>query len=248
MTDGALRATGLKVHFEGVRAVDDVDVTLDSYEILGLIGPNGAGKTTLLNALSGFVKLTAGKIQIGGRDATRWSPHRRSRHGLARTFQNVRLFGELSAFENVEAAAVTTGGRRRDARKWTAEVLERMGLDARADAPAASLPYGEERLLGVARALATRPRFLLLDEPAAGLNEVESDALATSLREIRDGFGCGLLVIEHDMRMIMSVCDRIQVLEYGKTICNGTPAEVRSDPAVVAAYLGTEEGAASAQA
>jgi branched-chain amino acid transport system ATP-binding protein len=247
MTD-ELHATGVKVHFEGVKAVDGVDLTLSKREVLGLIGPNGAGKSTLVNALSGFVKTTEGRIQVGDTDVTRWPPYKRARNGLTRTFQNVRTFVSLTALENVEAAAVAAGLRRREAKRWAGEVLERMGLSARADVPASALPQGEERLLGVARALATRPEFLMLDEPAAGLNETESEALVSSLREIRDSFGCGLLVIEHDMRVIMSLCGRIQVLDYGRTICTGSPAEVRNDPAVVAAYLGTEEVTSDADA
>jgi len=238
---GELRASGVKVHFEGVKAVDGVDLNLCQDEVLGLIGPNGAGKSTLVNALSGFVKTTEGQISVGDHDVTKWPPYRRARHGLTRTFQSVRIFMALSTSENVEAAAVAAGLGRREAKQWAGEVLERMGLASRADVLASALPQGEERKLGVARALATRPHYLLLDEPAAGLNESESEALVTSLREIRQAFGCGLLVIEHDMRVIMSLCDRIQVLDYGKTICNGTPEQVRNDPAVLAAYLGTEE-------
>jgi branched-chain amino acid transport system ATP-binding protein len=238
---GELRASEMKVHFEGVKAVDGVDLNLRQDEVLGLIGPNGAGKSTLVNALSGFVKTTEGRVQLGDSDVTKWPPYKRARHGLARTFQNVRTFVGLSTIENVEAGAVATGLRRREAKLWAGEVLERMGLSSKADVPASALPQGEERLLGVARALAMRPHYLMLDEPAAGLNESESEALVRTLREVHKSFGCGLLVIEHDMRVIMNVCDRIQVLDYGKTICNGAPEQVRKDPAVLAAYLGTEE-------
>jgi ABC-type branched-subunit amino acid transport system ATPase component len=238
--DMRLEATGVKVHFEGVRAVDGVDITLERTQILGLIGPNGAGKTTLVNALSGFQRPTAGQVQLGGAEVTGWPPHRLARRGLSRTFQNIRLFPFLSVYENVEAGAVSTGMPRREATRWTNELLERFLLGDKSASDARALPYGDERRLGIARALATRPRFLLLDEPAAGLNEVESEELARSLREIHGTFGCGLLVIEHDMQVIMSLCDRIQVLDYGKTIAIGTPAEIRRDPAVLAAYLGTE--------
>ena len=238
--DPRLEATGIKVHFEGVRAVDGVDITLERTEILGLIGPNGAGKTTLVNALSGFQRPTAGKVTIGGADVTSWPPERLARRGLSRTFQNIRLFPFLSVYENVEAGALSTGMRRRAATRWTDELLDRFFLGDKRAYDARALPYGDERRLGIARALATKPRFLLLDEPAAGLNEVESGELARSLREIHGTFGCGLLVIEHDMAVIMSLCDRIQVLDYGKTIAIGTPVEIRKDPAVLAAYLGTE--------
>jgi branched-chain amino acid transport system ATP-binding protein len=238
--DERLHATGVKVHFEGVRAVDGVDVTLERTEILGLIGPNGAGKTTLVNALSGFQRSTAGRVEIGGADVTAWPPHRLARRGLSRTFQNIRLFPFLSVRENVEASAVAAGTRRGAAAQLTDELLERFLLADKAHFDARALPYGDERRLGIARSLATRPRFLLLDEPAAGLNEAESLDLARSLREIHQSFDCGLLVIEHDMQVIMSLCDRIQVLDYGKTIAIGTPVEIRSNPAVLAAYLGTE--------
>jgi len=238
--DTGLEASGVKVHFEGVRAVDGVDLRLERTEILGLIGPNGAGKTTLVNALSGFQRPTAGRVTVGGADVTGWPPHRLARRGLSRTFQNIRLFPFLTVYENVEAGALSTGMRRREAVSLTNELLERFLLDDKRDYDARALPYGDEQRLGIARVLATRPRFLLLDEPAAGLNEVESEELARTLREIHETFRCGLMVIEHDMQVIMSLCDRIQVLDYGKTIAVGTPAEVRSNPVVLAAYLGTE--------
>jgi ABC-type branched-subunit amino acid transport system ATPase component len=234
-----LEALDLHVHFEGLRATDGVDLTLDRGEILGLIGPNGAGKTTLVNALSGFQQLTRGTIRLGNRPVTGWAPHRLARNGVVRTFQSVRPFAELTVLENVEASALGGGLKRRVARAWSHEVVERLGLAARAGAPAAALPHGEQRRLGIARALALRPSFLLLDEPAAGLNEVESGELVEHLAAIRGDVGCALMVIEHDMQVIMRLCDRIQVLDHGRTIAVGTPAEIRSDPAVLTAYLGT---------
>jgi branched-chain amino acid transport system ATP-binding protein len=243
-----LEATAIKVHFEAVRAVDGVDLRLERGEILGLIGPNGAGKTTLVNALSGFQKPTTGRIRLGEADVTGWPPHRLARRGLSRTFQNVRLFPFLSAFENVEAGAVSIGLSRGEATRWANEVLDRMHLTSKKYVQAGALPAGDERRLGIARALATRPRFLLLDEPAAGLNEAESDELVTALRGIHESFTCGLLVIEHDMRVIMRLCDRIQVLDYGKTIAVGGPAEIRADPKVLAAYLGSEEAMRNVEA
>jgi ABC-type branched-subunit amino acid transport system ATPase component len=236
--DERLEARGVKVHFAGVRAVDGVDLTLERGEILGLIGPNGAGKTTLVNALSGFQRPTEGSIRLGSADVTSWAPEHLARSGLARTFQNVRLFPHLSVFENVETAAVAVGLRRRDAAARAAEALEALGLSDRTHAEARALPHGEQRRLGIARALAGGPCFLLLDEPAAGLNEDESEELGRALRTIHESFGCGLLVIEHDMEVIMSLCDRVQVLSYGITICIGTPAEVQDDAEVVTAYLG----------
>ena len=233
-----LEARDLKVHFGGVHAVDGVDLVLSKGEILGLIGPNGAGKTTLVNALSGFQKPTAGTVLMNGRDVTGLSPHRLARRGLARTFQSVRLFPGLTVLENVELGGVGVGMRRPVARKWARELLERMRLDDKATLYATGLPHGLERRLGIVRALAAKPTFLMLDEPAAGLNEQESDELVGSLTLIRDDFSCALVVIEHDMRLIMRLCERIQVLDYGRTISIGTPVQVRRDPAVLTAYLG----------
>jgi branched-chain amino acid transport system ATP-binding protein len=233
-----LEARGLKVHFGGVHAVDGVDLALPKGEILGLIGPNGAGKTTLVNALSGFQKPNGGTVSLGGTDVTGWRPHRLARRGLARTFQSVRLFPDLTVLENVELGGVAVGMRRPAARRWALDLLDRLKLDDKAHLYATGLPHGLERRLGIVRALAAKPAFLLLDEPAAGLNEQESDELVASLTLIRDDFSCALMVIEHDMRVIMRLCERIQVLDYGKTISIGTPAEVRNDPAVLTAYLG----------
>jgi branched-chain amino acid transport system ATP-binding protein len=233
-----LEAHGLKVYFGGVRAVDGVDLTLKRGEILGLIGPNGAGKTTLVNALSGFQKPSDGSVFLDGAEVTGWDPAKLAKKGLTRTFQSVRLFPALTVLENVELGAVGVGMRRREARKIAAELVERLNLGDKAHLYGTGLPHGIERRLGIVRALAARPSFLLLDEPAAGLNERESDELVDSLALIRDDFSCALVVIEHDMRVIMRLCERIHVLDYGKTIAIGTPAEVRRDPAVLAAYLG----------
>ncbi len=235
-----LEAREVRVHFEGVKALDGVDLALPGGMILGLIGPNGAGKTTLINVLSGFQRPTAGSVLVSGNDATGWPPHRIARGGVTRTFQNIRLFNDLTVLENIELGAIGAGSSSRDARQLAWALLERINLADRAATTASSLPYGEERLLGIARALAARPRFLLLDEPAAGLNEAESAELVTVLARIRDDFECSLLVIEHDMGLIMRLCDRVQVLDYGKTIAVGSPDEVKSNPAVLAAYLGTE--------
>jgi ABC-type branched-subunit amino acid transport system ATPase component len=241
-----LTAEGVDVSFAGVRALAGVDLDLREGEILGLIGPNGAGKTTLVNVLTGYQRPSSGRVDLAGRDVTRWAPERRAKHGLARTFQAVRLFGRLTAAENVEVAAVATGTRSQSARARARDILATMGLSHRADAPASSLPLGEERLLGIARALATAPRWLLLDEPAAGLNEEEGDRLFESLLAVRQREGCGLLVIEHDMRLIMRLCERIQVLESGRTISVGTPEETRTDERVLQAYLGSSRGAVDA--
>jgi branched-chain amino acid transport system ATP-binding protein len=233
-----LSCTGLSVHFGGMRAVDAVNFTVAQGEVVGLIGPNGAGKSTLVNAVSGFQKPTAGTVSIDAADITSWSSQRRARAGLVRTFQAVRLFAGLSVLDNIMAGALGTGlGTRRAARR-AAEVASALALTDRLDDSAGSLPHGVERRVGIARALAAAPRFLMLDEPAAGLNETESDELGRLLHSVRDRFDCGICLIEHDMRLVMSRCERIQVLDSGKTIASGTPAEVRRSPAVIAAYLG----------
>jgi branched-chain amino acid transport system ATP-binding protein len=234
----SLEARDVRVHIRGVKAVDGVDLTLHRGRILGLIGPNGAGKTTLVNVLAGFQRATSGCVVLGGDDITTWEPSEIARAGLVRTFQDVRLFSGLTVFENVEAAAVSTGASRRGARAASRQLLARLHLAQRSGVAAGGLPHGEQRRLAIARALAARPSFLLLDEPAAGLDEGESDELVVALAAIRDAYDVGLLVIEHDMRLIMEVCEQIQVLDHGKTIALGTPAQIRSDAAVRTAYLG----------
>ena len=233
-----LEARGIHVRFAGVHALAAVDLAFEAGEIVGLIGPNGAGKTTLVNTISGFQRPAEGQILLDGRDITRWPAHRRARHGIARTFQAVRVFGGLTVQENLEAAVFATGGSRRTAETACRDMLALVGLDGLGPVRADSLSYGQERRLGIARALAGSPRLLLLDEPAAGLNEQESDQLLDSLVEIRERFGCGLLVIEHDMRLIMRLCDRLHVLDHGSTLAEGTPEDVARDPQVLAAYLG----------
>lgn len=236
-----LQAEDIRIHFAGVKAVDGVDLRVEPNEIVGLIGPNGAGKTTLINALTGFVKLTTGRICLDGSDITGWSSDRRASAGMTRTFQDVRIFGHLSVQENVLLGALGVGHGRRGSEVLTTELLQRFGLTDRADDPANSLPYGDERRLSIARAVATSPRYICLDEPAAGMNEFESDSLANQLADVRAEFGCSLLVIEHDMRLIMNLCERIYVLNYGKVIAVGMADQIRRDPQVVEAYLGVED-------
>ena len=239
-----LAAEGVRVHYDGIRAVDGVDLTLPEGKIIGLIGPNGAGKTTLLNALTGFVPLTAGRVTIGGEDVSDVRSHRLLRHGLVRTFQEVATFPALSVLENVELGALGAGLSRRKARARSAELLEVFGLEEWAEHPASVVPHGQERRLGIARAVAAAPRFLLLDEPAAGLDDDESVELADTIARIRDEYACGVLLVEHDMRVIFRVCEAIQVLDFGKTMAFGSPEEIRTNHQVIAAYLG-EEGAAA---
>jgi branched-chain amino acid transport system ATP-binding protein len=233
-----LRASSVSRAFTGVRALDDVTLELHRHEVVGLIGPNGAGKSTLVNLLSGFDTPSAGTIELGGRDVTAWAPARRARAGLARTFQHSRSFAALSVRENVEVAALGSGARARAARERAARLLGLLGLEERAEAAASSLAHGDERRLGVARALATEPRFLLMDEPAAGLPEPEVPEFADVVRRVRDDHGAGVLLIDHNMALVMAVCDRIQVLDQGRTLAEGTPAEVRANLDVTAAYLG----------
>jgi branched-chain amino acid transport system ATP-binding protein len=235
---GTLRATGVSRSFAGVDALSDVRLDLHRHEVVGLIGPNGAGKTTLVNVISGFDFPSAGRVELEDRDVTRWSPGRRGRVGLARTFQHSRSFRGLSVRENVEVAALGVGASSRDARRRADRLLDLLGLGRREHAAAGTLPHGDERKLGVARALATDPRYVLLDEPAAGLPEGEVPDFAAVVRSIRDDFEAGVLLIDHNMAVVMEVCDRIQVLDQGRTLAEGTPAEIRGNLDVAAAYLG----------
>ena len=233
-----LSVRGFGVRFAGLRALDGIDLELHRREILGLIGPNGAGKTTLVNALSGFQRYE-GTLTLDGVDVTGKAPRKLSRAGIRRTFQNVRLFNEMTVRENVEVTAVGLGMKRSIARRDAKAILENFDLTDVAGQPAGSLPYGLERRLGIARVMIADPRYVLLDEPAAGLNEEESDDLLTRLRMLPEQFGCGLMVIEHDMRLIMRLCDRLHVVDHGTTLAIGTAAEVRTNPLVIEAYLGT---------
>jgi branched-chain amino acid transport system ATP-binding protein len=233
-----LRAVGVSRSFEGIRALADVDLELNADEIVGLIGPNGAGKTTLVNLLTGFDLPSSGRIELADRDITGWPPHRRGRLGLARTFQHGRLFRGLTVRENVEVAALGVGASPREAHRRADELIGLLGLAARAADTGAVLPHGDERRLGVARALASRPRFVLMDEPAAGLHEAEIPSFADVVRTVRDDFGAGVLLIDHNVSLIMEVCDRIHVLDRGRTLAEGTPAEIRRNLDVATAYLG----------
>jgi len=224
--------------FTGVQALDDVSLELHRHEVVGLIGPNGAGKSTLVNVLSGFDAPTTGSVELAELDVTGWSPHRRGRGGIARTFQHSRSFRDLSVRENIEVAALGVGARPRIARKRGEDLLELLRLEAHADVLAGTLAHGDERRLGVARALATEPRFVLLDEPAAGLPEAEVPEFAAVVRSVRDDHDAGVLLIDHNMALVMEVCDRIHVLDQGRTLAEGSPAEIRGNLDVTSAYLG----------
>jgi ABC-type branched-subunit amino acid transport system ATPase component len=246
------RAEGLHKRFGGVHAVRDLSLTISRAAIFAIIGPNGAGKSTLLNLMSGLYAPDAGRMTFDGRDLSAMPAHRRARLGLARTFQKIRLFRHLSVLANVVAALhihhaipawqYVFHGRAfaRDharAREQAMKLLAFVGLEQRAAALAASLPYGEQRMLELARALATAPRLLLVDEPAAGLNAAEVERLIERIRLLRER-GMTVIVVEHNMDLVMEIADRVLVMDYGQYLFEGIPAEVQANPAVIAAYLG----------
>ncbi len=233
-----LHVKGVSVRFEGITAIDNFNETIERGEILGLIGPNGAGKTTLINAMTGFQRPSSGEILLDDKPITKFSAHWIRRHGIARTFQAGRLFREMSVSENVEVAAVGLGLGRHKAHAHAMELLDWIGLADKADIPAGALAYTDERRVGIARALAMEPNFVLLDEPAAGMSDLECDDLMQLVDGMRKKFGCGVLLIEHNMRVVMGVCERIHVLDSGRTIARGTPEEVKNNPTVIEAYLG----------
>jgi branched-chain amino acid transport system ATP-binding protein len=233
-----LRASSVSRSYEGVQALQEVSLELRRGEVVGLIGPNGAGKSTLVNLLTGFDLPTSGTVELGGRDITRWSSHRRARAGVARSFQHSRSFRSMSVRENVEVSALGVGARTAAARRRTDELLELLGLTELAGVRADALSHGDERRLGVARVLATEPSFVLMDEPAAGLPEAEAPQFGEVIRSVRDDHGGGVLLIDHNMALVMAVCDRIHVLDQGRTLAAGTPDEIRANIDVAAAYLG----------
>jgi branched-chain amino acid transport system ATP-binding protein len=240
-----LEARGVSVSFGGVRALVDVDLRVEPGQLLGLIGPNGAGKTTFIDAISGFVR-HRGDVLLDGRDLSRLSPHKRAGLGLARTWQSIELFDDLTVRENLAVASYRPAPWRTMREVLTRPVVstERVelalglfGLEGRADAMPADLSQAQRKLVGVARALAADPRLLCLDEPAAGLDTMESEELGRHLREIVDQ-GTAMLLIDHDMGLVLSICDHVVVLEFGKVVAAGTPEAVRRDPTVIRAYLG----------
>jgi branched-chain amino acid transport system permease protein len=244
---GSLAVRDVTVRFGGLIAVDNVSFEVPIGKVTGLIGPNGAGKTTLINVICGQQRPTAGGVLIDGRAMAGTPPHGMARAGLARTFQNIRLFDRLTALENVIAAAQSAGHGRRAAQEIGMAELDRLGLAARWDDPAGRFAYGDRRRLEIARALALAPSYLLLDEPAAGMNPAETDGLIEMLEGLKAAHALGILVVEHDMRLIMRLSDRMVVLNKGAKIAEGTPDEIRRDPAVIEAYIGTKRNKADQQ-
>jgi len=237
----ALAVNQVSVQFGGIQALDSVDLEVARGEIHGLIGPNGAGKTTLFDVITGLQRPTRGRVRLGGHDVTAEKPYRRARRGLSRTFQRLELFGTLTARENVQIAAEVRRSKVLDSRTRAQEVehlLERLGILDVADEPTDSLPTGLARLVEMARALATDPSLLLLDEPSSGLDAGETHGLGVVLRELA-AEGMAILLVEHDMEVVFSICDRITVLHLGAILAEGTPDQIRGIPEVVTAYLGS---------
>lgn len=248
-----LEVSNLGIAFGGLQAVSQLDLSIEKGHLYGLIGPNGAGKTTVFNMLTGVYRPTEGNIVLDGKDITGRTPEAISKAGIARTFQNIRLFNEMSVLDNVKVAlhnqvrySMMTGilrlpafrEKEHEMNRQAHKLLQIFDLDGQANLKASQLPYGKQRKLEIARALGTNPKLLLLDEPAAGMNPNETEELMQTVRSVRDQFGIAILLIEHDMNFVMGICEEITVLDYGRVIARGDGKSIRNNPKVIAAYLG----------
>lgn len=253
MSEIVLQAKNISIVFGGLHAVEDFSITIKEGELVGLIGPNGAGKTTVFNMLTGVYTPTSGTIELKGQDVTKLTPHERVKIGISRTFQNIRLFKRMSVLENVKVSSnvhmkyTIFDGIFKTKKYWAEEdkataeakeILEVLGLSEYEEEQAQNLPYGKQRKLEIARALASHPAILCLDEPAAGMNPTETEELMETIKTVREKFNTAILLIEHDMKLVMGICEWIKVISFGKEIATGTPDEIKANKEVITAYLG----------